>query len=121
MRYDVHVHRRDELGADLFDTTAAEGLAVDAAAVFLDEVGLDGGLAEWSGGLAAGESSAVRDGTLEGGEIGLEAIDDAGAVALDVPSRDNLVATGTARATFDMATVADDLDGVSKNFTLCQL
>jgi len=51
----------------------------------------------------------------------LEAIDDAGVVALDVPSRDNLVATGTARATFDMATVADDLDGVSKNFTLCQL
>ena len=53
---DEHVHGRDELGADLLDAALTEDLAVDAAAILLDEVGPHGVLAQWGGDVVAGES-----------------------------------------------------------------
>lgn len=97
---DEHIHGRDELGADLLDAALAEDLAVDAAAVLLDEVGPHGVLAEGSRGAIAGESGPIRD------------------VALEVRVT-SLVEGSTAGATVDVGAVADGLDGVRKDSVFC--
>lgn len=100
---DEHVHGRDELGADLLDAALAEDLAVDAAAVLLNEVGPHGVLADRCGHTVALESGTGRDRTLEVGER----------------SRGSLVEGGTAGATIGVDAVADGLDGISKDCDVC--
>lgn len=89
---DEHVHGRDDLGADLLDAALAEDLAVDAAAVLLDEVGPHRGLADRRGHTVALESGVGRDSALEVGDV----------------SRGSLVEE-----------VADGLHGVRNNCDFC--
>lgn len=116
---DEHVHGRNDLGADLLDTALAEDLAVDAAAVLLDEVGLHGVLAEWRGHRVAFESGASWDRALEVSELSVDAVENVGFGVLEVTSRGSLVEGGTARATVGVDAVADGLDGVRKDCVLC--
>lgn len=81
-----HVHGCDELGADFLDATLAEDLAVDAAAVLLDEVGPHGTLADRRGHIVTLKSGAGRDCALEVGETRLEAVEDVVVGSLDVKS-----------------------------------
>jgi len=110
-----HVHGRDELGADLLDAALAEDLAVDAAAVLLDEVGPHGTLADRRGHIVALKSGAGRDCALEVGETRLEAVEDVAVGSLDVKSRGGLIEGGTAGATVNVGAVMDGLDDVSKD------
>lgn len=116
---DEHVHGRDELGADLLDAALAEDLAIDAAAVLLDEVGPDGVLAERRGHRVALESGASRDRSLEVRETRVEAFEDVAVGVLEVTSRRSLVDGCTTRATVDVDAVADGLDHVSKDCVVC--
>lgn len=100
---DEHVHGRDELGADLLDAALTEDLAVDAAAVLLDEVGPHRVFADRRGHTVALESGAARDSALEVGER----------------SRGSLVEGGTAGATVGVDAVADGLGGVSMYSAIC--
>lgn len=112
---DEHVHGRDDLGADLLDAALAEDLAVDAAAVLLDEVGPRGTLADRRGHIVALKSGAGRDCALEVGETRLEAVEDVAVGSLDVKSRGGLIEGGTAGATVNVGAVMDGLDDVSKD------
>jgi len=114
-----HVHGRDELGADFLDATLAEDLAVDAAAVLLDEVGPHGTLADRRGHIVALKSGAGRDCALEVGETRLEAVEDVVAGSLDVKSRGGLIEGGTAGATVNVGAVMDGLDDASKDSAVC--
>jgi hypothetical protein len=119
---DEHVHRGNELGADLLDTAVAEHLAIDAAAVLLEEVVLHGVLAERRGLIVARESGAVRYAALEVGEVGevgLRVVEDTDFGDVAVASRGGLVEGSTAGATVDERAVADDLEGVSKKHSIC--
>lgn len=110
-----NVHGRDELGTDLLDAALAENLAVDAAAVLLDEVGPHSILAERRGHVVTLESGAGRDCALEVGDIRLEAVEDVVVGSLDVKSRGGLIEGGTAGATVTAGAVMDGLDDVSKD------
>lgn len=116
---DEHVHGRNHLGADLLDAALAEDLAVDAAAVLLDEVGPHGVLAEWRGYRVAFESGSVRDDALEVSELRVDTVENVGVGVLDVRSRSSLVEGGTARANVAVGAVADGLDGVRKDCVFC--
>lgn len=118
---DEHVHGRDELGADFLNAALAEDLAVDAAAVLLDEIGPHRVFAERRGHIVALESGAGRDSTLEVGETGLRAVEDVVVGTLDVKSRGSLIEGGTTGATVNVDAVADGLDGVSKDSALCMI
>ena len=116
---DEHVHGRDELGADLLDAALTEDLAVDAAAVLLDEVGPNGVLAERGGHTITLKSGAGRDCALEVGESRLEAAENVVVGVLDVKSRGGLVKGGTVGATVSVNAVADGLSCVSKDYSIC--
>lgn len=114
-----HVHGRDELGADLLDAALAEDLAVDAAAVLLDEVGHHRALAERCSHIVALKCGAGRDCALEIGETRLEAVEDVVVGSLDVKSRGGLIESGTGGATVNVGAVMDGLDDVSKDSAVC--
>jgi hypothetical protein len=116
---DEHVHGGDELGADLLDAALAEDLAVDTAAVLLDEVGPHGVLAERSGDVVAVESGAIWEVALEFGKVMVEGVEGVVVGVLDVRSRGGVVEGGTARATVGVDAVVDGLHVVSKDCVLC--
>ena len=118
-RLDEHVHGGDELCADLLDATLAEDLTVDAAAVLVDEVGPHGSLADGRGHAVAGDGGTFRDGTLEVGELRLEAVENVGVGGLGVASQGGVVEGGTAGAATDVLAVAKSLVGVSKDSAVC--
>ena len=114
-----HVHGRDQLGTDLLDATLTEDLAVDAAAVLLDEIRPHGTLADRRGHIVALESGAGWDCTLEVGETRLEAVEDVVVGSLGVKIRGGLIEGGTAGATVKVGAVMDGLDDVSKDSAVC--
>lgn len=116
---DEHIHGRDELGADLLDAALAKDLAVDAAAVLLDEVGPYSVLAEWCGHRVAFESGASWDSALEVRETRVETFEDIAVDVLEVASQGSLVDGCTARATVDVDAVADGMHRVSKDCVIC--